>query len=175
MGLFSNKPKKKLKKKNTDAETIAMIVSEQLSTETDRMIEELKQYREPDYEKLADAIVKAQKKYAESDSAISKVMSTLIGIMFYIVSITIGLLSIFVFFAGWYYVLFEDVLQGFISNALFIVFLSLLCFIVFVLGLALFKSAKELEKERDKQFIVAVFSAMMSFSAMVIALISIIK
>lgn len=175
MGFFSIKPKKNVKKKDKDAETIAMIVSEKLSTETDRIIEELKHYRELDYEKLADAIVKAQKKYAESDSAVSKMMSTLIGLAFYTISITIGLLSIIVFFFSWYYVLVLHAVSGKATSVLFLIFMSLLCIIVFVLGMALFKSAKELETERDKQFIVAVFSAMMSFSAMVIALISIFK
>lgn len=174
MGLFC-KPKKKIKKNNKDAETIAVIVSEQLSTETTRIIDELKQYRELDYDKLADAIVKAQKKYAESDSAVSKMMSTLIGLAFHFIAIIAMILSTVVLVYAWWYAFTSGDLDGALQIILFLIFISGLCFIVFVLGIALFRSAKELEKEKDRQFIVAVFSAMMSFSAMVIALISIIK
>ena len=172
---FNTTHKKKYHKKTKDAEIIANIVSEQLSTETTRIIEELKQHRELDYDKLADAIVKAQKKYAESDSTLSKMMSTLVGLAFYIISIIGGLLSLGVLIDGWYLALTGQVIDGKANIVLFLVLLTLLCVLIIVLAIALFKSAQELEKERDKQFIVAVFSAMMSFSAMVIALISIIK
>ena len=175
MRLFNTITQNKQNIKNNDAETIANIVSERLSGETTKIIEELKQCRELDYDELADAMVKAQKKYAEADSTISKMMSTLVGLAFYFISIIAMLLSPIVFIYAWWYTLTSGKLADIIQILLFLGFVSGLCSVVFVLGVALFRSAKELETEKDKQFIVAVFSAMMSFSAMVVALISIFK
>lgn len=61
------------------------------------------------------------------------------------------------------------------SNVLTLLFLGLLCVSALIFALLLRGCANEVEREDDKNYIVAVFSALTSFAALVVALVALLK
>jgi len=137
---------------------------------------------ELDYEKLADAIVKAQKRAEEGEkqkksnvantfAALNTVLfqgTALFGIVF-----TIGLLIILV-----NSIISEFVWLGagniFLNIVKIIIALALAAILSFF-SILLLRAAKEMEKEKDRQYIVAVFSAITSLAAVIVALVALLK
>ena len=54
--------------------------------------------------------------------------------------------------------------------------LSIACvFVIFLLSWILWKSAKEIETEKDRNYIISVFSGIVSFAALIVALVALFK
>lgn len=61
------------------------------------------------------------------------------------------------------------------SNALALGLLAVLCIAALLFALILRGCANEMDREKDKNYIVAVFSALTSFAALVVALVALLK
>lgn len=160
---------------------------------------------EIDYNKLAKAIVKAQEMVqdAEKDSEkehigfwkmlyrainggksngkmtmttfsfITQSMLTIFSIMFGVVALACGLISVEflkeIIFGSWD--LFPDKI---ICILIFIVSL-MLTVLSGLLGIMLFGSANEITYEKDRNYVITILSAVASFSAMVVALVTLFR
>ena len=137
---------------------------------------------EIDYDKLAQAIVKAQneaeKQRTESKSFVSNSFIFLVSLIFGGIGLggfgisAIGLAAIVRYvgkIAVW------ETAFDYISN---IFALGIVTIFLVVLGLyscLLWKSAKEIKKEKDRNYIVSVFSGIVSFAALIVALVALFK
>ena len=137
---------------------------------------------EIDYDKLAEAIVKAQdeveKHRIEKKSYVSSSFTFWISLFFRVVPIIgiticiIGLITIIqyeVCVAVW------NTAANILANiyAIGIDGLSLIALGAYCI--IMWKAAKELEQEKDRNFIVAVFSGIVSFAALIVALVALLK
>ena len=135
---------------------------------------------EIDYDKLAEAMIKAQGK---SDAATTKnkkftsvTFAFLISLVFRGIAI-IGFALTFIMPIA----LLESVQikqEGFLGlfHMISLVAVSLACMLVlFLLSWILWKSAKEIETEKDRNYIISVFSGIVSFAALIVALVALFK
>lgn len=136
---------------------------------------------EIDYDKLADAMVKAQEK-ASADANQSKKFTSgtfamFIAVAFRCVAILGWILAIATPFA------IVNMVQSFVwdgfgsavRNSLGIAFSVALFVILALYSFLLWKSAKEIETEKDRNYIIAVFSGIVSFAALIVALVALFK
>lgn len=130
-----------------------------------------------DYEKLAEAIVAAQEKQTGQYSVTREWMKTLVVPVFWGIAIITGLFGIaFVWQGGKVFVgaLRQSatgwLMEACVGGAGFIVGLFLVT-VAILTG----ASAKEVDKEKDKNFVVAVFSGIVSLVALVVSLIALIQ
>ena len=137
---------------------------------------------EIDYDKLAEAIVKAQneadKPLESKKSFVSNSFLFWIALFFKVASIlgivgcmigvaVLGLYAIDI--AVW------NTLNDIIANV-FTLVMFLLLFIAFAAYcIVMWRAGKEIEQEKDKNFIVAVFSGIVSFAALIVALVALFK
>ena len=128
-----------------------------------------------DYDKLAEAIVDAQQKANEQYSVSRELMKFAITPFFWILTVACGFISI-----AFWCVLFtsakellndENWIVG-ISTFLFVVFIALFSLILTAF-LAL--TAKEIDKENDRNYILSMFSNVVAIVALVVALIALVK
>lgn len=136
---------------------------------------------EIDYDKLAEAIVKAQEK-STNDQMSSPCTSTTFSIM---ISHSFRTLAIVAFptailFGIWlsFIIVNKLLVVGIVKYIAYGVSLIVSVLVSYVLGLfaALFwKSAKEIKVEKDKYYIISVFSGLVSFAALVVALVALLK
>ena len=134
-----------------------------------------------DYDKLAEAITKAQEKSEDVANQNKKFTSS-----------TLALTASFAFrvmaFFGWIVMLlllFGSVRLvttfmwnsafSVITNIFFVLFITLFLIILFLYSLLLWKSAKEIETEKDRNYIISVFSGVVSFVALIVAFIALFK
>ncbi|MBO5462744.1 MAG: hypothetical protein J6A49_05460 [Clostridia bacterium] len=158
-----------------------------------------------DYDKLAEAIVKAQNRVDEEQSyqenktkitikdyikAIVLILrnksntqgNLTVSIFAVLTSLTFKIIAITGFFltiAG-IYIAVNCILHGFdVGNiTLWIIFgivLIVLSVIVFLYSVIIWGASHEVEKEKDKNYIVSVFSGIVSFVALIIAIIALVK
>ena len=137
---------------------------------------------EIDYDKLAEAIVKAQNNNVTTDKNESKyttkTFASLISLSFR--SVSIMLLPIIVIIG---LAMKHAITEIMVWDNFSLIFVNIMCTILvssiaFVLGIysaVLWKSAKEIEIEKDKNYIVSVFSGIVSFAALMVALIALFK
>ena len=136
---------------------------------------------EIDYDKLAEAIVKAQE--VSEDEANKKRRFTsgsfamLITVAFSGFSIFVALLAASLILA---LVVSWNTLQwdGFTNMVVSILIIAFCIVFAIVLGLyavLLWKSAKEIETEQDRNYIISVFSGIVSFAALIVALVALFK
>ena len=136
---------------------------------------------EIDYDKLADAIVKAQE--VSEDEANKKrrftsgAFAMLITVAFRIFSAFMGLLSVVLILAP---VVSWQTLQwsGFTNIVTSVSTIGFCIVFAIVLGLytvLLWKSAKEIETEKDRNYIISVFSGIVSFAALIVAFVALFK
>ena len=133
---------------------------------------------EIDYDKLAEAMIKAQEKVNSEQSIVSKTFSLISGIF-------LKLLSIFGMMAGasliiglFCYTIQEMVWTSFsvvVSNVFMAIMIVLVALILILFSRMLFNSAKAIETEKNKQFVIAIFSGVASFAAVLVALVALIK
>ena len=132
---------------------------------------------EIDYDKLAEAMVRAQEKYSAQYSVTREWMKTLIVPIFWGIAILVGLFGVaFVLQGGNFFVevsqesvdgWLTEVCKGGISFVIGLFFVA----VAFVTG----ASAKEIDKEKDKNYVVAVFSGIVSLVALIVSLIALIQ
>ena len=136
---------------------------------------------EIDYDKLAESIVKAQEKSETKSNENKKFTSDAFAM---IISLAFRGVAIL----GWLIMLVMPLLIiniiktadwcGFVSvagNILAILIVTALTFLLFAFSRVLWKSGKEVEREKDGNYIVSVFSGVVSFAALIVALIALFK
>ena len=135
---------------------------------------------EIDYDRLATAIVKAQEKIkAEQEENFTKgTFSLLTSWVLHTIGALGFLIALYAFGYGIYHAI--TVLQWVdglhvLANIITCIFILTITFCVGVLSFMLFKSGSEIQKSKDKNFIVAVFSALSGFIALVVALVALFK
>ena len=137
---------------------------------------------EIDYDKLAQAIVKAEQNASEERS--SQKASPSAGTMIFLTSFIfrgsalagfwfslVGVIAIIanairMDWNGW-----QAILTNF--SALFSVFAVIVLLLLF--SILLWQSAKEIEEEKDRNYVVSVFSGLVGFVALIVALIALAK
>lgn len=136
---------------------------------------------EIDYDKLAESIVKAQEKSENEANRRKKFTSSTFAM---IISLAFRGVAVL----GWLIALATPVaiinmVKSFVWNELnvvmgnvFSIAFTVALFIVLVLySFLLWKSAKEIETEKDRNYIISVFSGIVSFAALIVALIALFK
>lgn len=124
-----------------------------------------------DYERLAKCIAKAiaeeNDKQVNAHSVTREWLKFIIAPIFWMIIISSAILSIAFFivtFNTLKIINVTTILQSMISFMLALIFLST--------ALMAFFAGREFEKEKDKQFVVSVFSGMISLVALIVALVA---
>ena len=129
---------------------------------------------EIDYDKLAEAIVKANTKQQEQYSPSREWMKYILIPIFWGVAILSGLLTIgmVISLCQNISVVFEG---GILTGILTILFEFLITF--FTAGFCVFSivTAKEIDKENDRTYIASMFSNIVAIAALVVALVALLK
>ena len=145
---------------------------------------------EIDYDKLADAIIKAQKAACDIDpitdekarnkvSASAALFSSMAELFLFFLGIVLNCVAIAIWMEKYKHLWDIEGETGIIKNALVLgkVFfqydLWMIAMILF--GILSFASGFEIGKEQDRHYIVAVFSAVASMAALIVALVALIK
>ena len=150
---------KLLKRKKRKKQNISPVVKQEIHVDID-------------YEKLAAAVINAQKSVNEADSSISKTFATITGLLFYITSVTGMVFSTAACIFGIRYEIEDDIGNSVCARVCVSGIVLVITSILFLFSLLLFKSAQELEHEKDRQFIVSIFSAVVGFAALIVAFIA---
>ena len=135
---------------------------------------------EIDYDKLATAIVKAKEIEQDKNKqtkSVSRFFATIISIVFGVVGAFSVIMAIGSIIAVFKY-LPNGVFNNFNSaiNTIGQIVIYLMVFSLFILfAIMLFVSAKEISKEKDRNYIVSVFSALTSLSAFIVAVIALFR
>lgn len=136
---------------------------------------------EIDYDKLAESIVKAQEKSENEANRKKKFTSgtfaTLITFAFYAFSTFGWIISVAIpisIYNMWSAFKWDTFANGFGSVATIIFMLGLMAVLV-LYSILLWKSAKEIETEKDRNYIISVFSGIVSFAALIVALVALFK
>lgn len=136
---------------------------------------------EIDYDKLAEAIVKAQENSEEetnkSKKHTSSVFALIVITMLQIASFLVGLISVALFLRSictaidntWYG--WANILRDILKIAFELLWVALFG----MYSVLLWKSAKEIETEKDRHYIISVFSGIVSFAALIVALVALFK
>ena len=133
------------------------------------------------YKNIARAVIKEQEKSEAEENSKRKFTS---GAFAMLISITlrtvavIGCLFSIVLVIGifgdapdWEWVGFIDILL----NIFLLLFVLAIATAITLYSIVLWKSAKEIEKEKDRNYIISVFSGIVSFAALIVALIALFK
>ena len=136
---------------------------------------------EIDYDKLAEAIVKANNKIEAEANKRKKFTS---GTFAMIISLAFRGVAIL----GWLIALVTPIAiinmaKSFVWNEvnavmgnIFSIAFAVALFVVLILySFLLWKSAKEIETEKDRNYIISVFSGIVSFAALIVALVALFK
>ena len=136
---------------------------------------------EIDYDKLAESIVKAQEKSENEANKKRKFTSgsfaMLITVAFSVFSIFVALLSVSLILAlivSWHTLQWNG-FTNIVISILTIVFSIVFAIVLGSYAVLLWKSAKEIETEKDRNYIISVFSGIVSFAALIVALVSLFK
>ena len=136
---------------------------------------------EIDYDKLAEAIVKANSQLDAEANKSKKFTSGMFSISVFAILRVIALLGWIIAFAlliGSINTFIEMSWNDFstISGNVFQIIYSITITGLLVLyPLMLWKSAKEIETEKDRNYIISVFSGIVSFAALIVALVALFK
>ena len=136
---------------------------------------------EIDYDKLAEAIVKANSQLDAEANKSKKFTSGMFSVSVFVILRVIALLGWIIAFAlliGSINTFIEMSWNDFstISGNIFQIIYSITITVLLVLyPLMLWKSAKEIETEKDRNYIISVFSGIVSFAALIVALVALFK
>ena len=136
---------------------------------------------EIDYDKLAEAIVKANSQLDAEANQSKKFTSGMFSMSVFVILRVIALLGWIIAFAlllGSINTVIEMSWNDFstISGNIFQIIYSITITVLLVLyPLMLWKSAREIEKEKDRNYIISVFSGIVSFAALIVALVALFK
>ena len=136
---------------------------------------------EIDYDKLAESIIKAQEK-AEVTAQKKRIytlgtFATPLVVAFYSLSVLGWLLVVAVpvgVYKSWQTLRWDNFLNCF-SSVVSLLFLVGIAVTVALYSILLWESAKEVEAETDRNYIVSMFSGVVSFAALIVALVALIK
>lgn len=130
---------------------------------------------EIDYDKLAEAIVKAQEKANEKYSVSRELMKFVITPIFWILTVFSGVLSI-TFFA-FLFASAKDLLsnENWVAGGLSLLFVFFVALFTLILTVFLGLTAKEIDEENDRNYIASIFSNIVAIVALIVALIALIK
>ena len=135
---------------------------------------------EIDYDKLATAIIQTQEqvKAHEEEKFTKGTFSFLTSWVLYIIGGLGFLIALSALGYGFYYAI--NILQWIdgvhiFANIITCLFILTITFCVGILSFMLFKSGSEIQKSKDKNFVVSVFSALSGFIALVVALVALFK
>lgn len=135
---------------------------------------------EIDYDKLATAIIQTQEqvKAHEEENFTKGTFSLLTSWVLHTIGALGFLIALYAFGYGIYHAI--TVLQWVdslhvLANIITCIFILTLTFCVGILSFMLFKSGSEIQKSKDKNFVVSVFSALSGFIALIVALIALFK
>lgn len=138
-------------------------------------------HNEIDYDKLAETIVRAQR-CAENEEPKSRVTSITFAKMISVFFKGMAIISIptacILSFCVWNILNELWIATGFWKVVWYCVETLLSLGVGFILGTfsyLFWKSANEIKEEKDKRYIVAVFSGLVSFTALIVALVTLIK
>ena len=136
---------------------------------------------EIDYDKLAESIVKAQEKSENEANGKKKFTS---GTFAMITSLAFRGVAIL----GWLIALATPIaiinmaksfvwveVNAIVGNVFSIAFAVALFIVLVLYSFLLWKSAKEIETEKDRNYIISVFSGIVSFAALIVALVALFK
>ena len=136
---------------------------------------------EIDYDKLAEAIVKANSQLDAEANKSKKFTSGMFSISVFVILRVIALLGWIIAFAlliGSINTFIEMSWNDFstVAENIFQIIYSITITVLLVLyPLMLWKSAKEIETEKDRNYIISVFSGIVSFAALIVALVALFK
>jgi len=132
---------------------------------------------EIDYDKLADAIVKASEKQTQQHSVSREWMKYIMHFVFWGLAIISGILAIICFvYSGGIIINIESSSTPTDLNKLFIAFLVLIIGL-FLLSVCFFTifSAKEINTETDRNYIASLFSNVVALVALIVSLVALVK
>lgn len=134
-----------------------------------------------DYEKLAEAIVKAQE---ISAATMQKQKRYTLGtfalplmIAFYVMSVFGWILiaaSFIAIYKTWNTFVWNDFI-GCLASVVTLLIILVTILIVALYSVLLWKAAKEIEEETDRNYVVSMFSGVVSFAALIVALVALVK
>lgn len=132
---------------------------------------------EIDYEKLAEAIVKANEKVENTKQKSSKVLTATMAMF---LALVFGLFGVgLCFFAVAAIVSYfqliptiTDVQLNGLNKLSFQILIWMLIFIMFFTGIIMIVSAIEIYREKDRNFIMSAFSGVVGFAALIVALVT---
>ena len=136
---------------------------------------------EIDYDKLAEAIVKANSKIEEEANKSKKFTSGMLSISVFAILRVIAMLGWIIAFAllfGSISMFVEMSWNDFstVAENVFQIICSIIIIVLLVIyPIMLWKSAKEIETEKDRNYIISVFSGIVSFAALIVALVALFK
>lgn len=130
---------------------------------------------EIDYDKLEETIVKAQQKANEQYSVSRELMKFVITPIFWILTVVSGFISI-----AFWFVLFTSINDflnddNWLFGALSLLIIFFIALFTLVLTVFLGLTAKEIDKENDRNYISSIFSNIVAIVALVVALIALVK
>lgn len=130
---------------------------------------------EIDYDKLAEAIVKAQQKANEQYSVSREMMKFVITPVFWILTFVTGFIS--VAFWGVLITSANDMLndENWLAGAITLLIIFFIAFFSLALTFFLAATAKEIDKENDRNYISSMFSNVVAIVALIVALIALVK
>lgn len=129
--------------------------------------------QEINYDQLAKAIAKAiieeEREEREQYSLTREWMKFILYPFFFTVSIIMACITVFSFYKA---IKIAPALGNSLSESVQFIGYFMLSLISFTLGLTTFYTNKELEKEKDRQFVATVFSNITALVALIVALIA---
>ena len=135
---------------------------------------------EINYERLAEAITKAQQLSDENRSSmyLTKTFALMISLLFRAISIIAAPLSIM--FGIWVYYEIISMLPstGVMANIVLLISFMVPLVVSFILGLfavLFWRAATEIKNEKDKNYVVSVFSGLISYAALIVAIVALLK
>lgn len=137
--------------------------------------------RDIDYDKLAETIVIAQEKSeAEANKKgkfTSGTFSLLVSVVFRVIAVFGVIIAVAIPSAiiNSLQSLIWSEFGNIVSNIIYIALIVVFWLIIIAYAFILWKSAKEIEEEQDRNYIISVFSGIVSFAALVVALVALFK
>ena len=129
---------------------------------------------EIDYDKLAEAIVKANTISQEKYSPSREWMKYILVPIFWGIAILSGILAVAMFIS-----LCRNISSvfssGTLTEILVFIFEALMTFFTFVFSIFSVITAKEIDKENDRTYVASVFSNIVAIAALVVALVALLK
>ena len=136
---------------------------------------------EIDYDKLVEAIVKANNNVEEEANKSKKFTSGMFSMFVFVILRLIAFLGWIIAFAlllGSISMFIEMSWNGLwtiAGNVFQIIYMLAIVILLVLYPLMLWKSAKEIETEKDRNYIISVFSGIVSFAALIVALVALFK